>query len=90
MGVVALRRLGLLSESCEVVLGGGVLTARDPLLMGLIEEKYAAQAPRATLVVADTPPIVGAALLGLDHLGAGRAATDRLRASITEAVSTPA
>ncbi|MEV7970382.1 BadF/BadG/BcrA/BcrD ATPase family protein [Sphaerisporangium sp. NPDC088356] len=88
MGVVALRRLGLLAEPCEVVLGGGVLTARDPLLMDLVERRYAAQAPRATLVVADVPPIVGAALLGLDRLGAGRAAMERLRAAFTGAVST--
>ncbi|WP_424533103.1 N-acetylglucosamine kinase [Sphaerisporangium viridialbum] len=89
MGVVALRRLGLLAEPCEVVLGGGVLTARDPLLMELVGARYAAQAPRATLVVADVPPIVGAALLGLDRLGAGRAAAERLRAAFTGAVSTP-
>ncbi|GAA3818905.1 BadF/BadG/BcrA/BcrD ATPase family protein [Sphaerisporangium flaviroseum] len=90
MGVVALRRLGLLAEPCDVVLGGGVLTARDPLLMRLVGERYAAQAPHATLVVADVPPIVGAALLGLDRLGAGRAAMDRLRASFVETVSAPA
>jgi N-acetylglucosamine kinase-like BadF-type ATPase len=90
MGVVAMRRLGLLSGPCEVVLGGGVLTARDPLLMGLVEQRYAAQAPGATLVVADVPPIVGAALLGLDRLGAGSAAAGRVRAGFAETVSTPA
>ncbi|WP_248963294.1 N-acetylglucosamine kinase [Sphaerisporangium perillae] len=89
MGVVAMRRLGLLAERCEVVLGGGVLTARDPLLMALVEERYAAQAPHAVLLVADVPPIVGAALLGLDRLGAGDAAADRLRAGFTGPVSTP-
>jgi N-acetylglucosamine kinase-like BadF-type ATPase len=89
MGVVAMRRLGLLSQPCEVVLGGGVLTARDPLLSALVQERYTAQAPRATLVIADVPPIVGAALLGLDRLGAGRAARDRVRTSFTEAVSAP-
>ncbi|WP_214414636.1 N-acetylglucosamine kinase [Sphaerisporangium fuscum] len=89
MGVVALRRLGMLAQPCEVVLGGGVLTARDPLLTALVEERYAAQAPSATLVVTDVPPIVGAALLGLDHLGAPAAAAARLRASFTEPVSAP-
>ncbi|MFC4535988.1 N-acetylglucosamine kinase [Sphaerisporangium dianthi] len=79
MGVAAMRRLGMLDDPCEVVLGGGVLTARDPLLTSLVEERYAAQAPRAVLVVAGLPPIAGAALLGLDRLGAGPAAADRLR-----------
>jgi N-acetylglucosamine kinase-like BadF-type ATPase len=69
MGVAALRRLGMLETPCEVVLGGGVLTARDPLLTRLVEERYAARAPLATLVVTAAPPIAGAALLGLEHLG---------------------
>ncbi|MGW4644884.1 N-acetylglucosamine kinase [Sphaerisporangium sp. NPDC004334] len=79
MGVAAMRRLGMLDDPCEVVLGGGVLTSRDPLLTALVEERYAAQAPRAALVVAALPPIAGAALLGLDRLGAGPEAADRLR-----------
>ncbi|MEU9889093.1 BadF/BadG/BcrA/BcrD ATPase family protein [Sphaerisporangium sp. NPDC051011] len=89
MGVVAMRRLGLLERPCEVVLGGGVLTARHPLLMGLIERRYAAQAPSATLLVADVPPIVGAALLGLDRLGASPEAARRLRESFSEPIPAP-
>ncbi|MDH2430527.1 BadF/BadG/BcrA/BcrD ATPase family protein [Sphaerisporangium sp. TRM90804] len=87
MGVVALRRLRLVESSCEVVLGGGVLTARHPLLTSLVEKRYAELAPHAELVIADVPPVVGAALLGLDHLGAGPAATARLRATFAGAVS---
>jgi N-acetylglucosamine kinase-like BadF-type ATPase len=79
LGTVAMRRIDLLDVPCEVVLGGGVLTARDPLLMALVEERYAELAPQAKLVVADVPPIVGAALLGLDHLGAPAEAYDRVR-----------
>jgi N-acetylglucosamine kinase-like BadF-type ATPase len=77
-GVVALRRLDLLEAPAEVVLGGGVLTARHPVLMEGIEKRYADQAPNARLTVTEAPPIVGAALLGLDHLGAASHA--RLRA----------
>jgi N-acetylglucosamine kinase-like BadF-type ATPase len=91
MGVVAMRRVGLLETPCEVVLGGGVLTARHPLLTSLIESGYAAQAPLAEPVVTDVPPIVGAALLGLDHLGASPQAQARLRgafASLGEPVRT--
>jgi N-acetylglucosamine kinase-like BadF-type ATPase len=80
LGVVALRRLGLLEQPCEVVLGGGVLTAGDPLLMSLIERRYAQQAPTARLIVTGVPPIVGAALLGLDRLGAAPEAYERVRA----------
>jgi N-acetylglucosamine kinase-like BadF-type ATPase len=80
LGVVAMRRLDLLGGPCEVVLGGGVLTAGDDLLMSLIARRYADQAPHARLVVADVPPIVGAALLGLDRLGASPEAHERVRA----------
>ncbi|MGV9775182.1 N-acetylglucosamine kinase [Streptosporangium sp. NPDC003464] len=80
LAVVALRRLNLLDTPMEVVLGGGVLTARDPLLSGLIERRFAEQAPQAKLIVVDVPPIVGAALLGLDALGATEEAKTRLRA----------
>ncbi|GAA4220189.1 BadF/BadG/BcrA/BcrD ATPase family protein [Streptosporangium album] len=80
LAVVALRRLSLLDTPTEVVLGGGVLTARDPLLSDLIERRFAEQAPHAKLVVADVPPLVGAALLGLDSLGATEEAKARLRA----------
>ncbi|MEW9529557.1 N-acetylglucosamine kinase [Microbispora sp. NPDC049125] len=85
LGVVAMRRVGLLGEPCEVVLGGGVLTARDPLLMSLIERRFAECAPHARLVVADVPPIVGAVLLGLDRLGAPPEAYERVRAHFSGA-----
>ncbi|TYB70940.1 ATPase [Nonomuraea sp. PA05] len=76
---VCLRRLGLLGTPTEVVLGGGLLTAGDPLMAGLVAELCGRRAPLARLVVADLPPIAGAALLGLEHLGAGEAALARLR-----------
>ncbi|GAA3113994.1 BadF/BadG/BcrA/BcrD ATPase family protein [Planomonospora alba] len=79
LAVVALRRLGMLGAPVEVVLGGGVLTARDPVLDGMIRRRFAEQAPEAELVVAELPPVAGAALLGLDALGAGGRAGARLR-----------
>ena len=63
------------------MLGGGVLTARDPQLLGWITERLAGQAPDARVSVVDVPPIAGAALLGLDRAGAGPAAERRLRAA---------
>jgi N-acetylglucosamine kinase-like BadF-type ATPase len=77
---VCLRRLGLLETPTEVVLGGGVLRARDPLLTALLDGRFAARAPQAKVIVADVPPIAGAALNGLDRIGASQAAKERLRA----------
>ncbi|MFE3450164.1 N-acetylglucosamine kinase [Nonomuraea sp. NPDC059194] len=76
---VCLRRLDLLETPTEVVLGGGVLRARDPLLSELLDERFATRAPQAKVVVADVAPIVGAALNGLDRLGASEEAKARLR-----------
>ncbi|MEV0587265.1 BadF/BadG/BcrA/BcrD ATPase family protein [Nonomuraea sp. NPDC050310] len=80
MAEVCLRRLDLLDTPAEVVLGGGVLAARHPLLEARLEEEFARRAPQAKPVVADLPPLAGAALLGLEHLGAGETAKARLRA----------
>jgi hypothetical protein len=81
LGWVALRRLELLDSAAEVVLGGGVLAARRPVLMEAVERRYAELAPRARLLVPEAPPVLGAALLGLDHLGAPSSAHARLRAA---------
>ena len=81
MAVVAMRRLGLTAEPTQVVLGGGLMTARDPLLLSEITERIMAAAPEATVSVVAVPPVAGAALLGLDHVGAGTDAERRLRAA---------
>ena len=81
MAGTVIRRLGLTGQVVPVVLGGGVLTARDPQLIRWITERLAVQAPRAQVSVVAVPPIAGAALLGLDRAGAGPAAERRLRAA---------
>jgi N-acetylglucosamine kinase-like BadF-type ATPase len=81
MAVTAMRRLGLLARATQVVLGGGLMTARDPLLLAEITERIGAAAPQAAVSVVDVPPVAGAALLGLDHVGAGGDAERRLRAA---------
>jgi N-acetylglucosamine kinase-like BadF-type ATPase len=81
MAVVAMRRLGLTAEPTQVVLGGGLMTARNPLLLSEIIERIMAAAPEATVSVVAVPPVAGAALLGLDHVGAGAEAERRLRAA---------
>jgi N-acetylglucosamine kinase-like BadF-type ATPase len=67
---VALDRLGLQDRPTDVVLGGSVLAARHPLLMEGVSQRLAACAPGANLLVVDDLPVVGAALLGMDALGA--------------------
>ena len=81
MAVTAMRRLDLTTRATPVVLGGGLMTARDPLLLQEITERMTAAAPQATVTVVGVPPVAGAALLGLDHVGAGAGAERRLRAA---------
>jgi N-acetylglucosamine kinase-like BadF-type ATPase len=81
MAVTAMRRLGLPAAGTPVVLGGGLLEARDTLLTSAVEDRLAATAPGAIPRVVDMPPVAGAALLGLDFLGAGVEAARRLRQS---------
>ena len=81
MAVVVMRRLGLTTRPTPVVLGGGLMTARDPLLLSEITERFAAAAPQASVTVVAIPPVAGAALLGLDYVGAAPEAERRLRAA---------
>ncbi|WP_030760810.1 N-acetylglucosamine kinase [Streptomyces sp. NRRL F-2664] len=80
MAVVALGRLGLLGEEVPVVLGGGVLTARHARLDDRIAAGLAERAPRARVTVVTAPPVLGAALLGLDAVGASAQSHGNLRA----------
>ena len=79
LAVAAMRRLDVLGEGFDVVLGGGVLTAGHALLMDEIHRLLREQAPLASATVVRTRPVVGAALLGLDRIGAPASARDRLR-----------
>jgi N-acetylglucosamine kinase-like BadF-type ATPase len=91
MAVTAIGRLGLdtgqESKQIPVILGGGVLEAKNPLLTDGIARRLAKLAPTAVARVVDAPPVTGAALLGLDQLGAGPAAKTRLRAHYDSKVS---
>src|SRR3954451_3252185 len=90
LAVAAMRRLGVLGEPIPVVLGGGVLTAGHPQLMDEIERLLAREAPLAQPTVVRAPPVVGAALLGLDRWGARPDVRDRLRESFVEVRGEPA
>ena len=88
MAVTAISRLHLDADQdvkeIPVVLGGGVLEARNPLLTASITGRLAKLAPTAVVRIVDAPPVTGAALLGLDHLAAGPAAEARLRSSYAQ------
>jgi N-acetylglucosamine kinase-like BadF-type ATPase len=79
LAIAALRRLELVTVPATVVLGGGVLRGRDPLLHDTIRDRLASATPLARTTVVTDPPVVGAALLGLDALGTTPGAEGRLR-----------
>ncbi|MFF0224385.1 N-acetylglucosamine kinase [Streptomyces sp. NPDC004629] len=80
MATVALTRLDLLDEEVPVLLGGGVLTAGHARLDTGVRDRLAARAPKAVPRVVTASPVLGAALLGLDHLNASPEAQDRTKA----------
>jgi N-acetylglucosamine kinase-like BadF-type ATPase len=82
---VAADRLGLRDAPHTVVLGGGVLRARHPQLHEPLIAGIAAYAPRADVTVVTDPPVVGAALLALDALGAAPATEQVLREALRRA-----
>jgi N-acetylglucosamine kinase-like BadF-type ATPase len=80
---VSLRRLGLQDSPADVVLGGGVARARHPRLLEGVERQVREHSSHIRMVVVDDPPVVGAALLGLDRLGAPPDAGARLRKELS-------
>ncbi|MFF0728071.1 N-acetylglucosamine kinase [Streptomyces sp. NPDC004134] len=79
LAAVALERLGLLDEEVPVVLGGSVLAAGHAQLDDRIRALLTARAPKAVPRVVTAPPVLGAALLGLDRAGAPEEARSRTR-----------
>lgn len=83
MATAAIRKLGMRRLDPDVVLGGGIFrNAWNPFFARIAEGVHAV-APGARIVHLTVPPVVGAAMLGLDLLGAGPAAHARTRASLT-------
>ncbi len=82
LATTALRRLELLGRPATVVLGGGVLAARAPVLLDGVLGRLADRAPHARVVVVEAAPVLGAALAGLDLVGAPATAMTYLRAQL--------
>ncbi len=83
----ALHRTELSGTDPDVVLGGRLLRSLPPDVIEEIARQIHEVAPMARVVVSPSEPIVGAALLGLDALGADGAAGARVRAELDAAVS---
>ena len=83
---VAITRLDLAREPVEVLLGGGLLRAGDGRLLGAIEEGMRDVGEHVEVHRTASPPIVGAALFGLDALGADEDARARVRLELAAAV----
>jgi len=84
---VALARLELTAAPVEVLLGGGLTRSGDGRLIRAVEDRLQEVAPAATVHATSSPPIVGAALLGLDELEASAEAQSRLRREIGDLVA---
>lgn len=80
----ALTRLDLAGEEVDVVLGGGLLQSGNRRLLAAVEAGVREIGLRLRVHVADAPPVVGAALAGLDRLGAGPDARARLREAFAD------
>lgn len=79
MAAVALGRLGLLDSPAPVVLGGSILAARRPGLDAGVRGELGRRAPLAEVRVVEAAPVLGAVLLGMDAVGAGVGAYERVR-----------
>jgi N-acetylglucosamine kinase-like BadF-type ATPase len=71
MARALIRRLHMSRLDPDVVLGGGVFRTTDRAFFDRIERGIASVAPRARVVRLHAPPVVGAALIGLDTLRGG-------------------
>lgn len=89
LATTTIRRIGALDTPIDVVLGGGMLTSRHPALIQPVFERIGAVAPGAVVSIVTDAPIVGSALLGLEHVdalvgrrGSAPARRERLRATL--------
>src|SRR5262249_11532808 len=83
MATVAIRRLRMRALDVDVILGGGVFRNGWAAFLERIEAGVHAVAPGASVRVLEGPPVVGAAVIGLEHIGARAAAHPRIRTSWT-------
>ncbi len=90
MAGTAIRKLGMTRLDVHVVLGGGIFHNEFPPFFERIEQGLLDVAPDVLVMVLNAPPVAGAALLGLDRLGASDEAKATLRAGLTGGRLAPA
>lgn len=83
MAGTAIRRLHLADTDLDVVLGGGIFRNHDMTFLARITEGLRTIAPGLRMIVLEAPPVLGAALLGLDLLKGDRSAALTARTSLT-------
>jgi N-acetylglucosamine kinase-like BadF-type ATPase len=82
---VALTQLGLERQPVEILLGGGLLRGGDERLHSAIVTGLEKVGNGMVVRTTDTPPVVGAALLGLDRLGVDSEAKERAKHELAAA-----
>jgi N-acetylglucosamine kinase-like BadF-type ATPase len=81
----AIRRLRMTRVAVPVVVGGGLAVGAWGLLEPRLTASIRAMAPAATIALLEAPPVLGAALLGLDRIRPGdEAAAERARRTLRE------
>jgi N-acetylglucosamine kinase-like BadF-type ATPase len=83
MATAAIKKLRMRELDVHVVLGGGIFRNEFAAFFERIDEGIRRVAPRAEIVVLKAPPVVGAALIGLDRIGSPKAAYRHVRAALT-------
>ena len=71
MAAALARRTGLTRRDPEVVLAGGIFKTNDAVFHAGLAERIRAAIPNARIVRLAAPPVLGAALIGLDRLNGG-------------------
>jgi N-acetylglucosamine kinase-like BadF-type ATPase len=80
----AIRRLHLTSRTFEVILGGGIFRSGDGRLLKRVRDGIHFVAPLAELRRLTAPPVLGAALIGLDETRSGAGAKKRAAAALSD------
>jgi N-acetylglucosamine kinase-like BadF-type ATPase len=78
-----MRRLRVTGTDVDVILGGGMFRARDPVFFARARDGILAEAPSANVRMLDAPPVLGAALMALDEIAASKRAAERLREAVS-------
>jgi N-acetylglucosamine kinase-like BadF-type ATPase len=89
MVVAIVDRLGLTGEIVEVVLGGGIFDSTYRGFGRRVESGVRDRVARAIFRRLEGAPVLGAALLGLDAVGAPAGAEERLRSAAARAGGRP-